>query len=73
MQSLLGELVDSIVSFPGEFQDVAAGDPISAILLLFGIVFVGVSSAVLGYLTLGALVDLVMPDVSGQSPPQAGR
>lgn len=73
MQSLLGDLIDSIVAFPGEFADVAAHDPLSAVLLLLGAVLIVFSMGVFGYLTLGALVDLVTPDLSGRAPPEAGR
>ena len=73
MQSLVMELLDSIISFPDRFIDIALSDPLSALLIAFGALFVGASSAVFGYLTLGAAVDLIMPDVSGQQPPRAGR
>ncbi|PSP95025.1 hypothetical protein BRC91_03190 [Halobacteriales archaeon QS_4_62_28] len=73
MQSLVMELLDSIVSFPDRFIDIALSDPLSALLIAFGALFVGASSAVFGYLTLGAAVDLIIPDVSGRQPPRAGR
>jgi len=73
MQSLLAELIESIVRMPGEFQSVATNDPISAVLMALGSLLVFVSLGVFGYLTLGAAVDLITPDVSGRSPPQAGR
>lgn len=47
------------------------GDPLSVISLLVGAVFVGVSSAVLGYLALGAAADAVVPERLGE-PPQRG-
>ena len=69
MQSLLVELIQSIIDMPGRFIEIALFDPLSAILILIGAVFVGVSSAVFGYLTVGAAVSLVMRPGSGQSPP----
>jgi hypothetical protein len=47
------------------------GDPLSIVLVLMGAVLVGVSVLVFGYLTLGAVVDVVTPDLSGEQPPQA--
>jgi len=61
MQGLVGELVESILETPGAFGDVAANDPVAAVLLLVGLGFLGFASAVMGYLTLGAAVDLVTP------------
>lgn len=49
------------------FSGVAGVDPLSALLLALGAVLVVGSSAVLGYLALGAAVDLVIPDRVGQS------
>lgn len=73
MQSLLGDLIDSVVSMPGEFATVATNDPLAAVLLALGTVLIAFSMGVFGYLTLGALVDLLTPDVGGHGPPQAGR
>ncbi len=73
MQSLLGELIDSIVSMPGEFLDVVTVDPLSALLVLVGGLLIGVSVAVMGYLTLGAAVDLITPDVGSRGQPRADR
>ena len=73
MQSLAMELVRSIIDMPGKFVDIALTDPISAILILIGAVIVGVSSAVFGYLSLGAAFSLVMRPGSGRSPPQEAQ
>ena len=43
-------------------------DPLSVVSLLFGALFVLAASGVLGYLTLGALVDAVVPENVGQPP-----
>lgn len=69
MQSLLVELVQSIIDMPGKFIDIALFDPLSALLILVGALFVGAASAVFGYLTLGAALSLFMRPGSGQSPP----
>jgi hypothetical protein len=60
--SLLSDLVQSIIDMPGEFADVAAQGPIAGVLLLIGVLLVVVPSLIFGYLTLGVLVDLVLPD-----------
>ena len=62
------QLVDSIVEMPSWFADVAAVDPLSAVLLLVGALITGVSVAVFGLLSLGALVDLVMPELDSGQP-----
>jgi hypothetical protein len=43
------------------FGDVALVDPLSAILLLAGALLTGAAVTVLGYLSDGALVSLVVP------------
>jgi hypothetical protein len=72
MQSLPTQLVQSIIDMPGRFIDIALADPISAILILIGATFVGLSSAVFGYLSLGAFLSL-FSGAGGRQPPQAGR
>jgi MFS superfamily sulfate permease-like transporter len=47
-------------------------NPLSIVLLLIGALLIGVSVLVLGYLTLGAVIEFVVPDVS-QGPPPQGR
>jgi urea transporter len=71
--SLLSELIQSIVDAPGRFVDIALADPIAGVLILIGAVLVGISSAVFGYLSLGAAASLVFRPGSGRSPPQEGR
>ena len=43
---------------PGHFADVAAHDPLGAVLLAFGTLFVAVSVGVFGYLSVGAFFSL---------------
>lgn len=72
MQSLLMQLLQSIIDMPGKFIDIALYDPLSAVLILLGAVLVGAASAVFGYLTLGAVASLVVRPGSGPSqPPEA--
>jgi urea transporter len=73
MQSLAMELVQSIIDMPGRFIDIALTDPISAVLILIGAALVGVSSAVFGYLSLGAAFSLVTRPGSGRSPPPEAK
>jgi hypothetical protein len=72
MQTLLMQLLQSIIDMPGKFIDIALFDPLSAVLILLGAVLVGAASAVFGYLTLGAVASLVVRPGSGPSqPPEA--
>jgi hypothetical protein len=61
VQGIIGDLVASVLELPGAFGAVAANDPLSAVLLVVGLVFLGLSSGTIGYLALGAVVDLVTP------------
>lgn len=58
--SQLSELADL-------FSGVAGVDPLSTLLLVLGAVLIVGSSAVLGFLALGAAVDLVVPDRVGRT------
>lgn len=65
--SLHTKLIDSVLDMPGAFADVAAHDPLSAVLLGIGALLTFFSMAVFGGLTLGAVVDLVTPESTGKS------
>jgi hypothetical protein len=54
------------------FTDVATAtaNPIPALMLLFGAVFVGFSVLFFAYLTVGALGSALISDVPGRAPPQ---
>lgn len=73
MQTLLTELIDSLIALPQEIASVALADPVSLVLVVVGSLLFGVSFALFGYLTLGAVVELLVPDLSGQSPPPEAR
>ncbi|WP_231184795.1 hypothetical protein [Haladaptatus sp. DYF46] len=54
------------------FTDVATAtaNPIPALMLLFGAVFVGFSVLFFAYLTVGGLGSALISDVPGRTPPQ---
>jgi hypothetical protein len=58
LATVLVRLVESAVAMPGHFADVAAHDPLGAVLLAFGTLFVAVSVGVFGYLSVGAFFSL---------------
>ena len=62
MADFLTNLLNSIVDMPAKFVDVAAHEPpIGAVLIAFGALFVTLAVLAGGYLTLGAVVDLLTP------------
>ena len=73
MQSLPTQLLRSILDMPGKFIDIAMTDPVSAVLILIGAALVGLSSAVFGYLSIGALFSLFIRPESGRSPPREAQ
>jgi len=66
------ELFESVVRLPGEFAEVAAHDPVSALLMAVGTLIVLVSVGFVGYLVLGAVAELLTPTPGGE-PEQPGR
>jgi hypothetical protein len=67
---VLGELVQSILDMPGKFADVAAHDPISAVLVGMGALLVSLSLGVFSLLTAGVVLDLIRPDRPRESYPK---
>ena len=65
-------IIENIVEMVDLFGNVATSGPLEAVLIAFGALFVIAPSALLGYLAVGGLVDLVIPDSLGRSPPQQG-
>jgi hypothetical protein len=53
------ELLDSIIAMPGQFADVAMHDPLSAVLIAFGGLFVTLAVGAFGYLSLGAFISFL--------------
>ena len=68
--SLLTDFIGSVLDMPGEFARVATHDPLSALLVAFGAVFVLVSVGYFGLLSAGALLNLVTggPDAEPREP-----
>jgi len=66
MASLLG----SIPKLVTEFTRIALSDPLAAISMAFGSLFIALSVGVFAYLALGAVADTVLPDFSSREPPQ---
>ncbi|MFC7073595.1 hypothetical protein ACFQJ7_15665 [Halovenus rubra] len=64
------KLINSITKMPGQFADVATQGPAEGVLVLFGAMFVVLPSIALGYLTLGAGLDLVTPGQIGSKHPE---
>lgn len=63
MQSIVSQLSELGSLFSG----IATGDPISTVLVVLGAVLTLGSIGFFGYLTLGAAVDLVIPDRIGRT------
>jgi len=68
MVNVIGNITEMIT----QFTNIALSDPLSAISLAFGSLFIAVSVGAFGYLALGAAVDLVTPERS-REPPQRAR
>lgn len=65
-----GTILESLQMLVQRFGEVAMVDPISATMLASGAIITGLSVAVFGYLTLGAVVDALVELVpSGRQPP----
>jgi len=65
-------ILENLTQMVDLFGNVATSGPLSAVLVAMGALLVIGPSALLGYLAAGALVDLVIPDSLGRSPPQQG-
>ncbi|USZ67068.1 hypothetical protein NGM10_10030 [Halorussus salilacus] len=65
-------IIQNVVDMVGYFSEVALSSPLSALLMLFGFLFVAGSSLVMAYLAAGAAVDYVTPESLGRRPPQQG-
>lgn len=58
---VMNVVVDNIVEMNELFTDVARGEGLAALLLAAGTILIVASVAFVGYLLVGALVDLVTP------------
>lgn len=59
LQEFLTQVVQSIFEMGPRFEPVATQDPLSAISMVMGALFVLAAMGALGYLTLGAVVELL--------------
>lgn len=66
---VLAELLESALEAPGQFVDIAAHDPISALLLGIGGLIITASVGFFGILVAGAVVEFVVPDSTDTSHP----
>lgn len=77
MTSFAVDLLNDTLEMPAKFYDVitAGGgvQPVSVLLILFGTLFLAASVGVFGYVTLGAIVDLVTPEISREPPNREAR
>lgn len=76
MTSFAVELVDSVIRMPTEFIKVVTEGgvrPMAALLIAMGGLLILVSVGAFGYLTLGAVADLLLPDVSSEPPNREAR
>jgi len=73
MAGFLTELLDSIVGLPARFGAVAMHDPIGAVLIAIGAVFVGLAVLAGAFLSAGAVLDLVTPFRPGRAHRPRGR
>lgn len=55
-------VIDNLVSMVDHFATAASTDPLSALGVLFGALFVGAASAAFGGLALAGLVDPLIPE-----------
>lgn len=63
-------ILESLQMMAQRFSEVAMVDPVVAAMLASGAIFVTVSVAVFGYLTLGAVVDALVSLIpAGRQPP----
>ncbi|WP_433625398.1 hypothetical protein [Halomicrococcus sp. NG-SE-24] len=65
-------LVQNVIDMVNLFGDVAATNPLSALLLLVGAILVGFSMLVFGYLSVGGVFSAIVPDSPGRAPRQRG-
>lgn len=69
--SILVDLLESIAQIPAEFAPVATHDPVAATMLVIGGLLIGFTMVVFGLLTLGAVLDLILPGSKGETYPPA--
>ena len=70
MATIVEVLLDNVIELTNRFTDVALSDPLSAVLMASGTVFVVLSVGMLGYLATGAFFSGLIPENIGRRPPQ---
>lgn len=65
--------IQDAIDLGGYFAEVALGDPINVVLMAFGFLFVVVPSVIFFGIAAGGILDSIIPDDLGRSPPQQGR
>lgn len=65
------DIVTSIPKLGQNIAQVAASDPLSAVLVTVGALLFAVTVGLTAYLAVGAVISAVIPDLSGGQPPQA--
>lgn len=73
VQTFLSELFESLVDMGPKFAEVATRDPVAGVLVAFGALFVFASVGAFGYLTLGALVNVLTAPFSGRARRRGAR
>lgn len=66
-------LVETLLELNRLFAGAATTDPVTAVLLVLGTLLTVFAIGVFAYLTVGAVVDLLIPEPSRRVPPEAGR
>lgn len=65
--------IQNVIDLATYFAEVALGDPINIVLMAFGFLFVVVPSVIFFGIAAGGILDSIIPDDLGRSPPQRGR
>lgn len=73
MTNLAVEFLNSVVEMFVNFGDIAMRDPFSALLIAVGGLIFTVAFGAFAALTVGAVVDGIIPDSIGREPPQQGQ
>lgn len=63
----MASVVTQMTELGSYFSGVATADPISAVLVALGAILTLGSMAFVGYLTAGAVLDLIVPDRIGRT------
>jgi len=59
--SVLSQLIDNAMQLPSHFQPVVTNDPVAALLFVGGSLLFALTIGMMGYLSIGAVLDIVSP------------